>query len=55
MDFGQVVFGGEVGDCEFAWGAGGGVGGEGDGYEGVFVMRVVGWDDVDVVLVEEGP
>ena len=56
VDFGQVVFGWEVGDCEFAWSAGGSVGWEGDGYERLFlVVRVVGRDDVDVVLVEEGP
>lgn len=55
VDFGQVVFGRQVGDRQFAGRAGGGVSGEGDGYESVSVMRVVGRDDVDVVVVEEGP
>ena len=55
VDFGQVVFGRQVGDRQFAGRAGGGVSGEGDGYESVFVMRIVGRDDMDVGFVEEGP
>lgn len=51
----QVVFRGEVGEGDFAWLAGGGVGREGDADERVRSGRIIWRNGMNATLVEEVP